>query len=98
MQDCSNSSALAMGVTAVLHHDIDIVYSSEITMIDHIDGLVQERRNSIANTLELHLSCINPSIYHSSDVTQSQKTIHFSPSASYSFYCEYSGTPLERPG
>ena len=27
-----------------------------------IDGLVQERRNSIANTLELRLSCINPSI------------------------------------
>ena len=29
---------------------------------DHIDGLVQERRNSIANALELRLSCINPSI------------------------------------
>ena len=28
----------------------------------HIDGLVQERRNSIANALELHLSCTNPSI------------------------------------
>ena len=26
----------------------------------HIDGLVQERRNSIANALELHLSCTNP--------------------------------------
>ena len=29
----------------------------------HIDGLVQERRNSIANALELCLSCTNPSIY-----------------------------------
>ena len=29
----------------------------------HIDGLVQERRNSIANTPELQLSCTNPSIY-----------------------------------
>ena len=29
----------------------------------HIDGLVQERRNSIANALELLLSCTNPSIY-----------------------------------
>ena len=29
----------------------------------HIGGLVQERRNSIANTLELHLSCANPSNY-----------------------------------
>ena len=25
---------------------------------------MQERRNSIANALELHLSCINPSMYH----------------------------------
>ena len=29
----------------------------------HIDGLVQERRNSIANALELHLSCTKPSIF-----------------------------------
>ena len=29
---------------------------------DHMDGLVQERGNSIANALELHLSCTNPSI------------------------------------
>ena len=28
---------------------------------DHCDDLVQERRNSIANALELHLSCTNPS-------------------------------------
>ena len=28
---------------------------------DQIDGLMQERCNSIANALELHLSCINPS-------------------------------------
>ena len=27
---------------------------------DHVEGLVQERHNSIANTLELHLSCTNP--------------------------------------
>ena len=29
----------------------------------HIDGLVQERRNSIALAMELRLSCTNPSIY-----------------------------------
>ena len=28
----------------------------------HVDGLVQERCNSIANALELHLSCTNPSL------------------------------------
>ena len=27
----------------------------------YIDELMQERRNSIANALELHLSCSNPS-------------------------------------
>ena len=31
-----------------------------LTFIDHVSGLVQERRKSIANTLELHLSCTNP--------------------------------------
>ena len=29
----------------------------------YVDGLVQERRNSIANAVELRLSCINPSIW-----------------------------------
>ena len=29
----------------------------------YIDGLVQERRKSIVNALEFHLSCTNPSIY-----------------------------------
>ena len=31
-------------------------------LISYIDGLMQERCNSIANALELHLSCTNPSI------------------------------------
>ena len=30
----------------------------------HIDGLMQERHNSIANALDLCLSCTNPSIWH----------------------------------
>ena len=29
-----------------------------------IDGLVQERRNSIANALELRLTCTKPPIWH----------------------------------
>ena len=32
-------------------------------LLVHIDGLVQERRNSIVSALELRLSCTNPSIY-----------------------------------
>ena len=35
----------------------------KIPTIDRIDGLVQERRNSSALAMELHLSCINPSIW-----------------------------------
>ena len=30
--------------------------------LHYIDGLMQERRNPIVNTLELRLSCTNPSI------------------------------------
>ena len=30
----------------------------------HLDGLVQEMGNSIANALELCLSCINPLIWY----------------------------------
>ena len=36
----------------------------------HVDGFVQERRNSIANTLELRLSCTNPSIWRRCFVLQ----------------------------
>ena len=32
-------------------------------MVEGIDGLVQERRNSSALAIELRLSCINPSVW-----------------------------------
>ena len=32
--------------------------------LQYFDGLMQERCNSIANALELHLSCTNPSIWN----------------------------------
>ena len=38
----------------------------------YIGGLVQERRNSIANTLELRLPCINPSIYDDDNILTTQ--------------------------
>ena len=38
------------------------MFVSEWYIGAYIDGLVQERRNSIANALELRLSCTNPSI------------------------------------
>ena len=37
-------------------------YTHNILYLD-IDGLVQERRNSIANAMELRLSCTNPSTW-----------------------------------
>ena len=39
------------------------VISMVLCIKEYIDGLVQERRNSVANALGLHFSCINPSIY-----------------------------------
>ena len=35
----------------------------------HVDGFVRERPNSIANALELRLSCTNPSILQNDDMT-----------------------------
>ena len=40
-------------------------------LLTHINGLVQERRYSIANALELRLSCTNPSIYVSLNLNES---------------------------
>ena len=44
-----------------------VYHSSEqkswLTVDNNSDGLIQERHNSIANTLELCLSCINPSVW-----------------------------------
>ena len=43
----------------LLTHYIEIMFVDEI--LDNINSLVQGRRNSIANALELRLSCTNPS-------------------------------------
>ena len=42
--------------------DMDNNTSSTERSHNHFDGLVQERRNSIALAMELRLSCTNPSI------------------------------------
>ena len=39
---------------------------------NNFTGLVQERHNSIANALELRLSCINPSICTMADLYQAE--------------------------
>ena len=62
----------------ISNHHVDsavIMISLEInyfTINIHIDGLVQERRNSIATALELHLSYTNPSIYGKVTMQRSQ--------------------------
>ena len=40
------------------------IHTDRLYIHVYIVGLVQERRNSIANALELRLSCTNPSIYY----------------------------------
>ena len=40
------------------------LHNNEMTEISHYSGLLQERRNSFANALELRLSCTNPPIYN----------------------------------
>ena len=42
---------------------LERAYFNYLECIYDIDRLVQERRNSSANALELRLFCINPSIY-----------------------------------
>ena len=42
--------------------EIDVFIFYTFDWQPHIDGSVQERRNSIANALELHLSFTNPLI------------------------------------
>ena len=49
-------------------HPFDLVFSVDkvecaTTSMIHIDGLVQERRNSSALAMELRLSCANPSTW-----------------------------------
>ena len=43
----------------------------------HIDGLEQERHNSIANALELRLSCTNPSLYFLQWIPTTQVTVSY---------------------
>ena len=53
-------------MSAILFSSLNGLRSLTVT-VDIIDGWVQERRNSTANALELHLSCTNPSKYDTSD-------------------------------
>ena len=61
---CYSSQPFSSFIGYDCHHGFDFFCEDGIDehmQQLHIDGLVQERRNSIANALELHLSCTNPS-------------------------------------
>ena len=45
------------------HQQLNVLRRDFVFCGEYFDGLVQERRNSIANALELHLSFTDPSMY-----------------------------------
>ena len=47
----------------VIAYFILLCWNKKYSVKINIDGLGPERRNSIANALELRLSCTNPSIW-----------------------------------
>ena len=53
-------------------------YQYEITLDEYIDGLVQERHNTIANALELRLSCTNPSMCQTNKLIVAEWRIYVS--------------------
>ena len=76
--NCLRAISLEMVKTSILDTSLKITKSilqlhfpgtSELSIFD-IDGLVQEKHNSIANALQLHLSCSNPSIWVSKWLNQ----------------------------
>ena len=61
VEDCSISSALAVEILQSCTKPS--IYGMTIPRAEWMDGLVQERRNSIANALELRLPCTNSSTW-----------------------------------
>ena len=48
----------------IIHRENDKWFERGGIFAEHIDGLVQEKRNFSALAVELRLSCINPSIWY----------------------------------
>ena len=64
-----------------------------LRIIDHFDGLVQERRNSIALAMQLRLSCTNPSLWLLHNLHHSSAIMH-TPSANLPLHETRSGSVL----
>ena len=67
--------------------DLRIEKRLKMQMYLYVDGLVQERRNSIANTLELHLSCPNLSMYPKINSAQGVMRLLLTWCARYVIWC-----------
>ena len=99
---CGNT--LATSNSVYLHHSlfkVSLIYmlvdrttyfkyhlSLSVNDVHYFDGLAQERRNSIANTLELYLSCTNPLI------CQQQTALTRQPENIMPFLYVYNSTEL----
>ena len=59
----SQSNHSSFIVLNVKHYELIKQIENCLCFVQYIDGLVQGGCNSIANALELRLSCTNPSIY-----------------------------------
>ena len=58
-----------------------------------IDGLVQERRNSIANTIELRFSCTNPLEWSQEKFSQKYGCLNIlEPGDAYNIFCNAGNT------
>ena len=63
LSGCRVAHTSQMNVTGLFFDQYTLMSLNVLASIySHFDRLVQERCNSIANALELRLSCINPSI------------------------------------
>ena len=62
---------------------VQLAAGRKCTWKHYFDGLVQERRNSIGNALELRLPCTKPSICHE------MYTVYTSKHSSHCMHCVY---------
>ena len=70
-------------ITATQDYPLSFVSDGSADNNQYFDGLVQEKLNSIANTLELRISCTIPSICSSNGCQLDERMLPWWPSAKY---------------
>ena len=73
-----------------VHYDVIVMWTyidstpwGRVTNADYFDGLEQERRNSMANALQLRLSCTKPSICQLGYRINIYRTVHLNRNISF---------------